>query len=157
MPKITKTMHNFSTNWVSVKKRILKRIFNFCYRWSEGNGHGDCEDCAEDPHDDDGHLCPVLARVTLQGIHDGPVSEVSGLSLGGSFIDKAFRSCRKYAIFLFYIQCLFSNGVKVPVHCYCRQCKYTGVYTQILKHKFYKSFLKGREKTSGTVLNSTVN
>ena len=83
MPKITKTMHNFSTNWVSVKKRILKRISNFCYRWSEGDGHGDGEDGAEDPHDDDGNLGPVLARVALQGIHDGPVSGKSGLSFWG--------------------------------------------------------------------------
>ena len=47
-----------------------------------------------------------------------------------------------------FIHCLFSNGVKVPVHCYCRQCKYTGVNTQILKHKFYKQYIfsEGRRK-----------
>ena len=59
-----------------------------------------------------------------------------------------------YNVFIFYggqtfyfrqssVQC--SNGVKVPVHCYCRQCEYTGVNTQILKQEFYKSFVKGRE------------
>ena len=77
MPKITKTMHNFSTNWVSVKKRILKRIFNFCYRWSEGDGHGDGEDGAEDPHDDDRDLGSVLAWMALQWKHNGAISKMS--------------------------------------------------------------------------------
>ena len=72
MPKITKTMQNFKTNWESVRKGM----FNFCYRWSEGDCHGDGEDGAEDPHDEDGHLGPVLARVALQREHDRAVSEI---------------------------------------------------------------------------------
>lgn len=63
------------TNWVSVpcEENNLKLG---CYRWSEGDGHGDGEDGAEDPHDHDGHLGLVLAGVGLQGKHDGAVSAI---------------------------------------------------------------------------------
>ena len=79
---------------------------------------------------------------------------------GGINIEDQGLTNRLSGTFCFSIQCLFSNGVKVPVHCYCRQCKYTGVHTQILKHECYKQYIfseRGREKTSDTVQNSTLN
>ena len=151
MPKITKTMQNFlQIEWV--RKRNLKL---FCYRWSEGDGHGDGEDGAQDPHDHDRHLGLVLAGVALQGKHDGAIPAIMAeLILRIKDWQTGFQE-----LFVF-LQCLFSNGVKVPVHCYCRQCKYTGVHTQILKHECYKQYIfseRGREKTSDTVQNSTLN
>ena len=72
MPKITKTMQNFlQIEWV--RKRNLKL---FCYRWSEGDGHGDSEDGAQDPHDHYRHLGLVLAGVALQGKHDGAIPAI---------------------------------------------------------------------------------
>ena len=81
------------TNWVSVKKKNLKL---FCYRWSEGDGHRDGEDGAQDPHDHDRHLGLVLAGVALQGKHNGPIPAIMAELI---LRIKAFRFPRNFLLF----------------------------------------------------------
>ena len=76
-----KNNQNYAELFYKLSECEEKNLKLVCYRWSEGDGHGDGEDGAQDPHDDDGHLGLVLAGVALQGKHDGAVSAIMAKSI----------------------------------------------------------------------------
>ena len=51
------------------------------YHSSEGDGHRNGKNSADNPDYDDNHFCPIFAGVAFQRKHDGTESEMDFLTI----------------------------------------------------------------------------